>query len=89
MAQVNPNAFSFSTHSGTAATMSGFTAIYFSFITLATLGYGDIAPVADVARMLAILEAMTGTLFVGVMIARLVSLYSASEQSQTPSNERY
>jgi hypothetical protein len=34
--------------------------------------------------MLAMLEAMTGTLFVGVMIARLVSLYSAPGQSQTP-----
>jgi hypothetical protein len=87
VAQVNPDAFSFSTRSGTAATMSGFTAIYFSFITLATLGYGDITPVADVARMLAMLEAMTGTLFVGVMIARLVSLYSASGQSQTPAHD--
>jgi len=84
VAQVNPNAFSFSTPSGTATTMSGFTAIYFSFTTLATLGYGDITPAADIARMLAMLEAMTGTLFVGVMIARLVSLYSASGQSQTP-----
>ena len=87
VAQVNPNAFSFSTPSETAATMSGFTAIYFSFITLATLGYGDIAPVADIARMLAMLEAMTGTLFVGVMIARLVSLYSASGQSQAPAHD--
>ncbi len=75
--QVNPDAFAF-THPGRAATMSGFTAIYFSFTTLMTVGYGDITPVADVARMLAMLEAMTGTLFVGVMIARLVSLYSAS-----------
>ena len=87
VAQVNPNAFAFSTHSGTAATMSGFTAIYFSFTTLATLGYGDITPAADVARMLAMLEAMTGTLFVGVMIARLVSLYSASGQSHTPAHD--
>ena len=87
VAQANPNAFSFSTSSGTAATMSGFTAIYFSFITLATLGYGDITPAADIARMLAMLEAMTGTLFVGVMIARLVSLYSAPGQSQTPAHD--
>ena len=87
VAQVNPNAFAFSANSGTAATMSGFTTIYFSFITLATLGYGDITPVADVARMLAMLEAMTGTLFVGVMIARLVSLYSASGQSRTPAHD--
>ena len=76
VAQVNPSAFAFSTPPGTARMMSGFTAIYFSFTTLMTVGYGDITPVADVARMLAMLEAMTGTLFVGVMIARLVSLYS-------------
>ena len=86
VAQVNPNAFAFSTHPGTAVTMSGFTAIYFSFTTLMTVGYGDITPVADVARMLAMLEAMTGTLFVGVMIASLVSLYSASGQIHTPTH---
>ena len=85
VAQVNPNAFSFSTAS--AATMSGFTSIYFSFITLATLGYGDITPVTNVARMLAMIEAMTGTLFVGVMIAHLVSLYSSSRQNQRPNQD--
>jgi len=87
VAQVNPNAFSFSNPSETAATMSGFTSIYFSFITLATLGYGDITPATNVARMLAMLEAMTGTLFVGVMIAHLVSLYSVSGQSHTPAHD--
>ena len=76
VAQVNPSAFSFSTRSGTATAMSGFTAMYFSFTTLMTVGYGNITPASDVARMLAMLEAMTGTFFVGVMIARLVSLYS-------------
>jgi len=86
VAQVNPKAFAFSTHPGTAATMSGFTAIYFSFTTLATLGYGDITPAADAARMLAMLEAMTGTLFVGVMIARLVSLYSAPGHNHAPAH---
>ncbi len=88
VAQVDPNAFSFSTPSETAAMMSGFNSIYFSFITLATLGYGDITPATNVARMLAMLEAMTGTLFVGVMIARLVSLYSASGQSQPPGHDK-
>jgi len=78
VAQMIPNAFSFSTRAETVTVMSGLTAMYFSFTTLMTVGYGDITPVADVARMLAMLEAMTGTLFVGVMIARLVSLYSAS-----------
>jgi hypothetical protein len=87
VAQLNPNAFAFGTHPGTVATMSGFTSIYFSFTTLATLGYGDITPATDVARMLAMLEAMTGTLFVGVMIAHLVSLYSASEQRDTSASD--
>src|SRR5208337_3791904 len=83
VAQVNPDAFSCNTRSGTGAVMSGFTTIYFSFTTLMTVGYGDITPVADVARMLAMVEAMTGTLFVGVLIARLVSLSSPSGQSQS------
>ena len=82
--QIDPKAFSFTTRSGTAEVMSGFTAVYFSFTTLTTLGYGDITPVTDVARMLAMLEAMTGTLFVGVMIARLVSLYTANAHRQMP-----
>jgi Ion channel len=53
-------------------------AIYFSFVTLATLGYGDIAPRGDVARGLAILEGVGGQLFLAVLVARLVSLYSRS-----------
>ena len=88
VAQIRPYAFELSAHPGTAATMSGFTSIYFSFSTLATLGYGDLTPATDVARMLAMLEAMTGTLFVGVMIARLVCLYSASAPNQTASHNQ-
>lgn len=51
-------------------------AIYFSFVTLATLGYGDIAPRGEVARGLAIVEGVGGQLFLAVLVARLVSLYS-------------
>jgi len=51
-------------------------AIYFSFVTLATLGYGDIAPRGDMARGLAIVEGVGGQLFLAVLVARLVSLYS-------------
>ena len=88
VAQVSPTAFSFSKTSEAAATMNGFTSIYFSFTTLATLGYGDITPATNVARMLAMIEAMTGTLFVSVMIARLVSLYSSAGQSEIPNDHR-
>ena len=51
-------------------------AVYFSFVTLATLGYGDIVPVSEPARGLAILEAVGGQLYLAVLVARLVSLYS-------------
>lgn len=73
-----PDCFAFSVPATASHTMKGFNSLYFSFITLTTVGYGDITPVSNVARMLAIMEAMTGTLFVGVLIARLVSLYSTA-----------
>jgi len=76
VAQMNPNAFVFNPAGGTKQTMAGFDAFYFSFITLSTVGYGDITPVSKIARWLAAAEAMTGLLYVTVLIARLVSLYS-------------
>jgi voltage-gated potassium channel Kch len=48
--------------------------IYYSFVTLTTLGYGDIVPVSRVARMLAVGEAVTGQLYLTVLVARLVAL---------------
>lgn len=47
---------------------------YFSFITLTTVGYGDVTAVDTAARSLAILEALVGQLFPAVLIARLVSM---------------
>lgn len=47
---------------------------YFSFVTLATLGYGDVTPVTVVAGTLAALEALSGQLYIGITIARLVAL---------------
>jgi hypothetical protein len=48
--------------------------MYFSFVTLATLGYGDITPVARFARAVSQLEALAGTLYMAVFMARLVSM---------------
>jgi hypothetical protein len=48
--------------------------IYYSFVTLTTVGYGDITPVHPVARSLAIMESLTGQLYIAVVLARLVSL---------------
>jgi voltage-gated potassium channel len=74
---VNPNAFVSNLPSRDSQSMHGFTSVYFSFITLATVGYGDFVPASPVARMLAIAEAMFGMFYVTLLIARLVSLYSA------------
>lgn len=48
--------------------------VYFSFITLTTVGYGDITPITPAARNLVILEALIGQFFVAVLVARLVRL---------------
>jgi hypothetical protein len=56
--------------------------IYFSFVTLATLGYGDFVPKTEVARGLAILEAIAGQLYLGVMVARLISLHVSGNRSE-------
>ena len=48
--------------------------LYFSFVTLTTVGYGDILPVHPAARSLAMLEAVTGPLYIAILLARLVSL---------------
>ena len=79
VAEMTPNAFSFNTAAVAKESMEGFNAVYFSFVTLSTVGYGDITPISKVARMLAALEAMTGLLYVAVLIARLVSVYSSHQ----------
>jgi len=56
---------------------------YFSFITLMTVGYGDMYPVGPVARSLAIVEAMVGVIFVAVLIGRLVGLHAGRPRRQT------
>jgi ion channel len=48
--------------------------IYFSFVTLTTVGYGDLTPVHPVARSLAVAEALIGQLYPAILLARLVSL---------------
>jgi voltage-gated potassium channel len=48
---------------------------YFSFATLTTLGFGDILPRSPSARTLATLEAVTGQIYLAVLIARLVGLH--------------
>lgn len=53
--------------------------MYFSFVTLATLGYGDITPRTNLARSLSVVEATSGMLYIAVFMARLVSMHSSTE----------
>jgi hypothetical protein len=49
--------------------------LYFSFVTLSTIGYGDVVPLSGEARMLAVLEGVTGVLYIAVTVGVLVSSY--------------
>jgi ion channel len=84
VARMVPESFSFNVGAPTTHPLQGFDALYFSFITLSTVGYGDITPLSHGARTLAMTEAMTGTIYIAVFISRLVALYSSqgSESSE-------
>jgi hypothetical protein len=49
--------------------------LYYSFVTITTLGYGDVTPVTYIAASLAVLEAVVGQLYLVVLIAWLVGMY--------------
>ena len=85
MDATHPGAFAFSP--AAPHILQGFEAYYFSFITLATVGYGDITPVSIGARSLAMTEVMTGTLYVAVLISRLVALYSSASQTASEGDQ--
>ncbi len=56
--------------------------VYFSYITLTTLGYGEIIPITAGARSLAIIEAIIGVMYIAIIISRLVGLFIAKSLTQ-------
>jgi len=52
-------------------------AVYYSFVTLTTLGYGDVTPLSIPAKIFAVLEAVLGQIYLAVLVARLVGLHIA------------
>ena len=77
VARLHPGSFAYNVGPPPEHSLASFDAFYFSFITLSTVGYGDITPVTHIARTLAMTEAMTGTLYMAVLISRLVALYTS------------
>jgi hypothetical protein len=58
--------------------------LYFSLVTLSTIGYGEVVTVHGEARMLAALEGVTGVLYVAITVALLVSSYRSREPGRGP-----
>ncbi|MDW5562783.1 MAG: ion channel [Methanomassiliicoccus sp.] len=56
--------------------------VYYSFVTLATLGYGDITPMTTTTRGLAVLEVLTGVLFMAILISRLVGVWKPGKKGE-------
>ncbi len=59
------------------ATLKRSQIFYFTYVTITTLGFGDVRPVSDVARIYTTIAAMSGQLFLVVLVARLVGIQSA------------
>lgn len=77
-----PESFAVTASADGKRTIDGFEALYFSFAALAPINDTDIVPVSNVARLLVMVEATVGMLYMGVLIARLVGIYSNEEASQ-------
>lgn len=56
--------------------------LYYSFVTMTTIGYGDIIPISQPAKFLSVFEAMVGQIYLTVLIARLVGLYTSQSRAQ-------
>jgi hypothetical protein len=82
---VTPGALRLGLTDGASLTAKGPSLLYFSFITLTTVGYGDITPVSDGARLLAMAEGVTGQFYIAAVVARLISL-QVSSQREGPSS---
>jgi hypothetical protein len=75
LASLLPEAFDCAPKGGTPGRLRLNELLYFSYSTLTTTGYGDITPVHPFVRTLATFESIAGTLYIAVMISRLVSLH--------------
>jgi len=60
----------------TAGDLSRHSLLYLSFVTLTTVGFGDVVPLTPGARIIAALEAATGVLYIAITVARLVAAYT-------------
>lgn len=79
IAEISPSAFS--GFEQAEWTENFFAAVYYSFVTLTTLGYGEITPVLPVARFLAFTEAIVGVFYIAILVASLVGVRMSEYQA--------
>jgi hypothetical protein len=72
---------------GTASNLELTELLYFSFSTLTTIGFGDIVPLSRGAQMVAVFEGIVGTLFLAILIAKLVGVYPPPVRETTPGSK--
>jgi len=78
--EVSPNAFNGLAH---ASWYQNFPVVtYYSFVTLTTLGYGDISPLLPLARFLVFMEAVVGVFYMAILVASLIGVRMSAHKSE-------
>jgi len=78
--EVSPDAFNGLAH---ASWYQNFPVVtYYSFVTLTTLGYGDISPLAPLARFLVFMEAVVGVFYMAILVASLIGVRMTAHQTE-------
>lgn len=89
---IDPNAFNISTplitEGGDSPVRPNALFVYFSFVTLTTLGYGDMSPLSETARSLVVLEAVVGPFYMAILIGWLVGQARGFSSSNGDPSER-
>jgi voltage-gated potassium channel len=78
---IHPGAFNGVTEIG--AKQQFYDLLYYSFVTLSTLGYGDITPVTPIARTLAYIEALFGQFYIAILVASFVGMHISRSSKES------
>jgi hypothetical protein len=89
LARWQPGAFLYSEPVDANTSLSGFMALYYSVQVLTTVTFSDVRPASNIARLFSMLEALSGALYMAIVIARLVGVYSSEAHAEeTEAKER-
>jgi voltage-gated potassium channel len=78
---IHPGSFNGITETGTK--QQYYDLLYYSFVTLSTLGYGDVTPMTPIARTLAYIEALFGQFYIAILVASFVGMHISRSSNET------